>query len=650
MKIHRMTATFGMLQNETLELGDGLNIIYSPNESGKSTWCAFIKAMLYGIDSSAREKGGIKPDKVKFAPWSGASMSGIMDIEYEDAEITLTRQGRDSAPMRDFTATYTGTSNIVKSIDPSAAGETILGISKDVFERSAFIGQGKVSVGASPELERRISAIVQTGEEKSSVTEAEERLKAAMRRRRFNKSGRLPEIERELEETRRMLAESESELKKGEDLKKAKREALERRDALLDKVAEERKKTRRETLDRLAQSRDSIKAQETEYAKLCLHLEEIEKKLDEGVFGREDPKKCRQKLNVDKKKLAAIDNEAKHGGSLIFNAAVLAALLIVAAVLINFSYYIPAAVLCALAVVQAGRLHILKKDYKLAEDERNAIFEEYKCFTVDGMEQALTLHEELYKEYEEILEKQTRAGKKLSEIMDAQSALETTLLKELDFTEGGTEAVKYKKLLDDAETALRNIREESAAWEGRQSLLKDPFELTARIDELTAEYEKLSMEYEALNLALNTLIEAGDEISHRITPRLSARTAEIFSKLTASKYDAILLDRELKASARPSGDTLPREMSFLSAGAVDQLYLAVRLAICELALPISKQCPIILDDALVNFDDERCLYALELLRDMARYRQIILFTCHRREADLMAGKPNVRIAVPIKGQ
>ena len=49
MIIRKMTASFGMLKNDTLELGEGLNIVYAPNESGKSTWCGFIKAMLYGI-------------------------------------------------------------------------------------------------------------------------------------------------------------------------------------------------------------------------------------------------------------------------------------------------------------------------------------------------------------------------------------------------------------------------------------------------------------------------------------------------------------------------------------------------------------------------------------------------------------------------
>ena len=49
MKIKKMTASFGCLEGRSLELGEGLNILYAPNESGKSTWCAFLRTMLYGM-------------------------------------------------------------------------------------------------------------------------------------------------------------------------------------------------------------------------------------------------------------------------------------------------------------------------------------------------------------------------------------------------------------------------------------------------------------------------------------------------------------------------------------------------------------------------------------------------------------------------
>jgi len=638
-----MTASFGALQNETLELLDGLNIVNAPNESGKSTWCSFIRAMFYGIDSSAREKGGIKPDKVKYAPWSGIPMAGTMDIEYEGAEITLSRQGHDNYPMRDFSATYTGTSNAFKSIDQSIVGETILGVTKDVFERSAFIGQGKMTLGGSPELERRISAIVQTGEEKSSITEVEERIRAAMRRRRYNRSGRLPEIERELEEIREKISEGERANQRGEELKKAKREALERRDTLLDKVSEFRKTTRRDSLDKLTSSRNKVRANENEYNEIIAQLNEVANRLDAGAFGREDPKKCRQKLNVDKKELACLEKDEKHGGSSLLNIAVLAVLLIITALFSAFSHFFVSAGVGVLTIIQAYRFFLLRKNYIQIRKEKSEILAQYRCLSVEGMEKTLASHENIYARYIDLTEKLKNVAQRLKEANLVLAGFEASLLKELDFSAGVNEAAMVTKRLEEAETALRNIREESALWEGRQSVLADTFELKAQMDELIAEHEKLTREFDALSLALKTLTEAGDEISHRITPRLSQRTAEIFSQLTASGYDTILLDRELKAAARPYGDSVAREASFLSTGTIDQLYLAVRLAICELALPGDNPCPIILDDALVYFDDERCKNALELLRSMAESRQIVIFTCHGREAAFLKDCPDVFI-------
>ena len=91
MIIRTMKATFGTLAGDELKLDRGLNIIYAPNESGKSTWCAFLRAMLYGVDTAERSRGGQLPAKTKYAPWSGAPMEGEITLEHEGKSITLRR-------------------------------------------------------------------------------------------------------------------------------------------------------------------------------------------------------------------------------------------------------------------------------------------------------------------------------------------------------------------------------------------------------------------------------------------------------------------------------------------------------------------------------------------------------------------------------
>ena len=60
-------------------------------------------------------------------------------------------------------------------------------------------------------------------------------------------------------------------------------------------------------------------------------------------------------------------------------------------------------------------------------------------------------------------------------------------------------------------------------------------------------------------------------------------------------------------------------------------------------LPEEHAVPIILDDALANFDDERCAAALRWLKEEGRKRQILLFTCHSREADFFRADGEVSV-------
>ena len=85
MIIRSMTATFGKLEGQTLTLTPGLNVITAPNEWGKSTWCAFLLAMLYGIDTRQRSRQGQLPDKERYrpgqanpcpAPWTFSGRAG----------------------------------------------------------------------------------------------------------------------------------------------------------------------------------------------------------------------------------------------------------------------------------------------------------------------------------------------------------------------------------------------------------------------------------------------------------------------------------------------------------------------------------------------------------------------------------------------
>ena len=132
--------------------------------------------------------------------------------------------------------------------------------------------------------------------------------------------------------------------------------------------------------------------------------------------------------------------------------------------------------------------------------------------------------------------------------------------------------------------------------------------------------------------ALEALEKAHSGLQARFSPALNRRAGELLAQLTGGKYDKVSLTREFDALAEEHDALLPRRALVLSRGTADQLYLAVRLAVCELVLPGEEPCPLVLDDALANFDDERMALALSTLTELGKERQILLFTCHNREA------------------
>ena len=205
MDILHLTGTFGRLDHSELSLAPGLNVLYAPNETGKSTWGAFIRTMLYGL--STRERGPLA-DKNRYAPWTGATMQGRMDLTTHGDACTLLRETRRAAsPLGEFSCTYTGTGTPVPGITGQNAGEVLLGVPREVFERSAFIGQNALAVDQDAEMERRIAALITTGEEDTSYTESYDRLKKQLNRRKHNKTGLIPALERETDQLRAALAE-----------------------------------------------------------------------------------------------------------------------------------------------------------------------------------------------------------------------------------------------------------------------------------------------------------------------------------------------------------------------------------------------------------------------------------------------------------
>ena len=190
-----MTATFGKLEHQTLTLEPGLNVIHAPNEWGKSTWCAFLVAMLYGIDTRERTTQTTLADKERYAPWSGSPMSGRMELHWNGKDITIERRTKGRSIFGDFKAYETATGLPLPELTAANCGKLLLGVEKSVFTRAGFIRFSDLPVTEDESLRRRLNALVTTGDESSASDDLAQKLKDLKNSCRHNKTGALPTAE-----------------------------------------------------------------------------------------------------------------------------------------------------------------------------------------------------------------------------------------------------------------------------------------------------------------------------------------------------------------------------------------------------------------------------------------------------------------------
>ena len=188
------------------------------------------------------------------------------------------------------------------------------------------------------------------------------------------------------------------------------------------------------------------------------------------------------------------------------------------------------------------------------------------------------------------------------------------------------------RLLSDCAYEQRQLQQRLDNTLGKSEALGQEPQLRKQLEEAERRIQKLEDTCAALELAQDTLSAATAQLQRRFAPKITQRAKNIFEKLTDGRYTRLTLEADLSVQALTQSENTLRSVLWRSDGTVDQLYLALRLAMAEALTP---EAPLILDDALVRFDDHRLALALAVLQDEARGRQVILFTCQNRESRIL---------------
>lgn len=160
-------------------------------------------------------------------------------------------------------------------------------------------------------------------------------------------------------------------------------------------------------------------------------------------------------------------------------------------------------------------------------------------------------------------------------------------------------------------------------------------ELRLRIDELERELDRARRFHQAVHLAVERLQAVARETNARWSEFLARRVNELLPGL-GPEYGGFQVTDELDYSLVVAGRRIEREQldQLLSAGARDQLRLALRLAVCEFLSRGGEALPIVLDDPFATSDDERAAAGMRFLAaTVVPDRQVILLTCHRERIE-----------------
>ena len=142
--------------------------------------------------------------------------------------------------------------------------------------------------------------------------------------------------------------------------------------------------------------------------------------------------------------------------------------------------------------------------------------------------------------------------------------------------------------------------------------------------------------YAVSSVAARLLEDALEAYEAERQPSVIQSAQDIFTRLTGGRYTRLATPlgrfEPLVSGAASSGKPPER----LSRATAEQLFLALRLSYIDNLAGAHPSLPVLMDDVLVNFDDERRWAAARVISEFADHRQVIFFTCHPGTAEAFA--------------
>ena len=632
--------SYGKLKNKEINLENNLNIIYGENESGKSTVLNFILNIFYG--ASKNKNGKEISDFEKYKPWDTDEFSGKLSYELDNKnKYEIFREFNKKNPKifnekgEDISKQF--------NIDKNKGNEFFYEqtqINEEMFLATSVAMQQEVKIGKSTQgiLVQKISNLLGTGEDSISYKKAVEKLN----KKQLEEIGTERSREKPINIVTKNIEKNEekiNELKKYENINY---ENIEEKNKIKNNL--EKKEIKNNLLKEIKKIKEKNNY-ENEKIKIKEKIIKENKNKIKIIKNNIAEKNNNYLKEKNKNKINNEKNKLNKKIILFFILLILINILwfifipkLIKNNIAKYSIFATIPIFLIFIIIQKNKINKnnkkieknkkielaekeqeinnLKNEEKIIEKNNNELLDEINKIKIENNFLNNLEKEKIIKKYSEKIN-----NDEINLLFNSEKINEKIELIENEINELKIELNKLEIKKENIEPQLENlskIEEENFA--------------------LKEELKNLQKNNESIELVKILLEKAYEKMKNNVSPIFTEKLSKNISKITNGKYSKIYFNDEQGLTVElDNGNYVLADR--LSIGTIDQLYLSLRLAMLdELS---TEKVPIILDEAFAYFDNERLTNLLKYMLNEYSDRQIIIFTCTKREKECLE-KENIQ--------
>mgnify|MGYP000098139032 FL=1 len=592
---------FGKFHDRTISFNDGINIIYGKNEAGKSTLHTFIRGMLFGIERG-RGRAAKNDLYTKYEPWENSgTYEGWLRLEKDGTIYRIERRFRKENKSLKI---INETKGLEEEATPAFVSSLLDGLTETMYNNTISIGQLKSATedGMVTELKNYIANMNTTGNISLNITKATAFLR---NQKRSLEAGLIPEASREftslLAEIRSVEAEIagpeyENQLAAYQNMRTQVKGLIDNTQTQKKDLDEKLANGKKVLSDNGFTDRASVDAMSSDAERLYSEY---------NTLNGECNKKSRKVLSG----LTAVLGVAGLGAAATLG-------------YFNLTAYLP---VCGAAATAAVIFFIISLFILQKDKEYHRLFDN----TSSELGALLARHLGDSAVSEDAMNAFRARMGEFSKLCDMVAQSEAEIRKFLeDLSNLQTKQAGCSEMIE---------KQQRTQWELEKKLehLSNCKNKAKALKRTLAENDRIHDEIVAIDLAHETMADLSSSIRDSFGLYLNKEASQYITGITGGIYDSMSIDENLNVFLNTKAKLVPLEN--VSSGTMDQVYLALRLAAAKLLQGSGSGFPLIFDDSFTQYDDERLKTALEWLAS-AYGGQIIIFTCHRREAQMLRAR------------